>query len=92
LEFRKDVRSGSGNAGVPQRWRLADYQSDWRFLCLRCKHGCDELQRLGSHLLDPYLMFAKEYGWANYMYQTNQGASYPALITLFRRRRMPRFS
>jgi phospholipase C len=36
-----------------------------------------------GHLLDPYLTFAKEYGWANFMYQTNQGASYPAHLFLF---------
>lgn len=36
-----------------------------------------------GHLLDPYLTFAKEYGWANYMYQTNQGPSYPAHQFLF---------
>ena len=34
-------------------------------------------------MLDPYLTFAKEYGWANFMYQTNQGASYPAHLFLF---------
>ena len=36
-----------------------------------------------GHLLDPYLTFAKEYGWANFMYQTNQGPSYPAHQFLF---------
>jgi phospholipase C len=34
-------------------------------------------------LLDPYLMMAKQYGWANYMYQTNQGPSYPAHQFMF---------
>lgn len=34
-------------------------------------------------LLDPYLTFAKQYGWANFMYQTNQGPSYPAHLFLF---------
>ena len=34
-------------------------------------------------LLDPYLTFAKQYGWANFMYQTNQGPSYPAHQFLF---------
>jgi phospholipase C len=34
-------------------------------------------------LLDPYLAFAEQYGWANYMYQTNQGPSYPAHQFLF---------
>lgn len=36
-----------------------------------------------GHLLDPYLKFAENYGWANYMYQTNQGPSYPAHQFLF---------
>ena len=36
-----------------------------------------------GHLLDPYLMLAKNYGWANYMYQTNQGPSYIAHQFLF---------
>ncbi len=36
-----------------------------------------------GHLLDPYLNFAKEYGWANYMFQTNQGPSYAAHQYLF---------
>jgi phospholipase C len=33
--------------------------------------------------LDPYLALATQYGWANYMYQTNQGPSYPAHQFLF---------
>jgi phospholipase C len=36
-----------------------------------------------GHLLDPYLTLAQQYGWANYMFQTNQGASYPAHQYLF---------
>lgn len=36
-----------------------------------------------GHLLDPYLKFAENYGWANFMYQTNQGPSYPAHQFLF---------
>ena len=36
-----------------------------------------------GYLLDPYLTFAKQYGWANFMYQTNQGPSYPAHQFLF---------
>src|SRR5271165_1243545 len=34
-------------------------------------------------LLDPYLNMATNYGWANFMYQTNQGPSYPAHQFLF---------
>jgi phospholipase C len=38
----------------------------------------------GSHgILDPYLMLATRYGWANYMFQTNQGPSFPAHQFLF---------
>src|SRR3954468_207147 len=36
-----------------------------------------------GHILDPYISFAKSYGWANYMYQTNQGPSYTAHQCLF---------
>jgi len=33
--------------------------------------------------VDPYLMMATQYGWANYMFQTNQGPSFPAHQFLF---------
>ena len=36
-----------------------------------------------SHVLDPYLALATQYGWANYMFQTNQGPSFPAHQFLF---------
>ena len=36
-----------------------------------------------SHIIDPYLALATQYGWANYMFQTNQGPSYPAHQFLF---------
>ena len=36
-----------------------------------------------GRLLEPYLMLAKQYGWANYMYQTNQGPSFPAHQFIF---------
>jgi phospholipase C len=32
----------------------------------------------GNHgILDPYLTLATQYGWAKYMFQTNQGPSFP---------------
>jgi phospholipase C len=34
-------------------------------------------------ILDPYLALASQYGWANYMFQTNQGPSFPAHQILF---------
>ena len=36
-----------------------------------------------QHTLDPYLTLAAGYGWANYMFQTNQGPSYPAHQFIF---------
>jgi phospholipase C len=33
--------------------------------------------------LNPYLEMARQYGWANYMFQTNQGPSFPAHQFLF---------
>jgi phospholipase C len=39
---------------------------------------------LNSHaMLDPYLTIATQYGWANLMFQTNQGPSFPAHQFLF---------
>jgi len=34
-------------------------------------------------ILAPYLTIATQYGWANYMFQTNQGPSYPAHQYIF---------
>ena len=34
-------------------------------------------------ILDPYLRLATQYGWANYMFQTNQGPSFPAHQFIF---------
>jgi phospholipase C len=34
-------------------------------------------------ILNPYLELATQYGWANYMFQTNQGSSFPAHQYLF---------
>ena len=34
-------------------------------------------------LLNPYLDLATQYGWANYMFQTNQGPSFPAHQFIF---------
>ena len=31
-----------------------------------------------NSILNPYLNLATQYGWANYMFQTNQGPSFPA--------------
>ncbi len=36
-----------------------------------------------SSILTPYLTLASSYGWANYMFQTNQGPSYPAHLYIF---------
>jgi phospholipase C len=33
--------------------------------------------------LNPYLTLAKQYGWANFMFQTNQGPSFPAHQFIF---------
>lgn len=34
-------------------------------------------------ILNPYLALATQYGWANYMFQTNQGPSFPAHQFIF---------
>jgi phospholipase C len=37
----------------------------------------------GLGLVDPYFQIAEQYGFANYMFQTNQGPSFPAHLFLF---------
>ena len=41
--------------------------------------------RIGDRhgILDPYLTLSTQYGWANYMFQTNQGPSFPAHQFIF---------
>src|SRR5262249_11979633 len=36
-----------------------------------------------NNILNPYLELATQFGWANYMFQTNQGPSFPAHQFLF---------
>jgi phospholipase C len=40
-------------------------------------------KKITTHILDPYITMAQRWGWANYMYQTNQGPSYPAHQFIF---------
>ncbi len=54
-----------------------------------CGHGACPAQAAfrfvdnSTGILNPYLMLAREYGWANYMFQTNQGPSFPAHQFIF---------
>jgi phospholipase C len=53
-----------------------------------CSHTCPPKPQFryvdnSTGLLNPYLNLAEQYGWANYMFQTNQGPSFPAHQFLF---------
>jgi phospholipase C len=53
-----------------------------------CTHTCPSKPQYryvdnSAGVLNPYLDIATQYGWANYMFQTNQGASFPAHMYLF---------
>jgi phospholipase C len=55
---------------------------------VRCKGTCPTKPQFkyvvnANGILDPYLELATSYGWANYMFQTNQGPSFPAHQFLF---------
>jgi phospholipase C len=55
---------------------------------ITCSGACPQKPQfrfvLNPHaLLDPYLTMATQYGWANLMFQTNQGPSFPAHQFLF---------
>lgn len=70
----------SGNCRNDGAWRILPSDGSYTFVQNPVVTNYD-----GStgHLLDPYLTFAETYGWANFMYQTNQGPSYPAHQFLF---------
>jgi phospholipase C len=55
---------------------------------ISCSGTCPEQPQFryvdnSTGILNPYLELAKSYGWANYMFQTNQGPSFPAHQFLF---------
>jgi len=55
---------------------------------IACSGNCPQKPQFryvdnSSGLLNPYLDMARQYGWANYMFQTNQGPSFPAHQFLF---------
>jgi len=59
-------------------WNQFMYVDDAQALKYNNKYG-----KGTTHILDPYLAMAQRWGWANYMYQTNQGPSYPAHQFIF---------
>jgi phospholipase C len=57
---------------------------------ITCTAACDSVVKPqfkyvdnAKNILTPYLTLATQYGWANYMFQTNQGPSFPAHQFLF---------
>lgn len=55
---------------------------------ITCTGTCPQTPQFGyvdnsTGILNPYLELATQYGWANYMFQTNQGPSFPAHQFLF---------
>jgi phospholipase C len=51
-----------------------------------CSGACPDkpqFRYVASRPVTPYLQLATEYGWANYMFQTNQGPSFPAHQFIF---------
>src|ERR1035438_4999734 len=61
-------------------WQIKPYNNSYAYVENPAVTNYDGSQ---GHLLDPYLTYAEQYGWANFMYQTNQGPSYPAHQFIF---------
>jgi len=51
--------------------------------CTSLNHGTYIFVDNSTGTITPYLILATSYGWANYMFQTNQGPSFPAHQFLF---------
>ena len=52
-------------------------------ICQRYPHPQFRFVDNSQGILNPYLALAKQFGWANYMFQTNQGPSFPAHQFIF---------
>jgi phospholipase C len=61
-------------------WQIKPFNNSYAYVENPAVTNYDGSQ---GHLLDPYLTYAEQYGWANFMYQTNQGPSYPAHQFIF---------
>ncbi len=61
-------------------WQIKPYNNSYAYVENPSVTNYDGSQ---GHLLDPYLTYAEQYGWANFMYQTNQGPSFPAHQFIF---------
>ena len=61
---------------VPQSGTTCPTQPEFRY-------AVDDPKHIPPYTLQPYLDLATQYGWANYMFQTNQGPSFPAHQFLF---------
>jgi phospholipase C len=71
LNTATGVCRNDGAAGIPCSGTCTATQPQFRYV--------DN----STGLLDPYIHMAQQYGWANYMFQTNQGPSFPAHQFLF---------
>ena len=61
----------------------SDVPCDPVSVCNRFPHPQFRFVDNSNGILNSYLMLARQYGWANYMFQTNQGPSFPAHQFIF---------
>jgi phospholipase C len=80
FEAMCDWDSATGQCKVDGAWRTAASNAAYTYVTNTAVTNSDGS---AGHLLDPYLQLAKQYGWANFMFQTNQGPSYPAHLYIF---------
>jgi len=76
---------GPGNQGCPYKKKCvpaACPDPNYTY-CPQMTYVQNTVQSNGHGILQPYFDLANQYGYANYMFQTNQGASGPAHLFLF---------
>jgi phospholipase C len=75
-----DLDTSTFQCRIDGAWRLSGSNDSYTYVS-----NASVTNSNGSkgHILDPYMTLVKQYGWANYMYQTNQGPSYTAHQFIF---------
>lgn len=75
-----DLDLGTSQCRNDGAWKVASKNFAYSYVSNTTVKNSDGTS---GHLLDPYLNLAKQYGWANYMFQSNQGPSFPAHQFIF---------
>src|ERR1700722_19786029 len=75
--------SDGGTSHKHAQWVLQYDDGAMDGACLATWPNCKEYDSVSQNVVQPYYAIATNYGWANYMFSTHEGPSFPAHQFLF---------